>query len=160
MSKQGVWKVVRVSTLFALFNLLLMLSACTLIDQSDSDELSVNGRDQLTAKLTETQHAQVAALALWDRVISGEQVSCQEYFAVPPPVNLSDRALRAHPNAPAIQTQLNAAIQALRDSADLWTIECADARPYVSLSMAREGRATALGAGESLNEAERLLAEW
>jgi hypothetical protein len=158
MSKPGVW--LYASPLWRMIGLvaLLLSSACTLIDQSDDPAASA--RDQLAARITETQQAQAAALALWDRVIFGEIVSCQEYFAVPQPVNLSDRALDAHTNAPAIQTQLNAAIQAVRNSADLWNIECADARPYVPLSMAREGRATALAASEPLAEAERLLIEW
>jgi len=158
MSEPGVW--LYAPTIRRMIGLvaLLVLSACTLISQSDGPTASA--RDQLAAMITETQQAQAAALALWDRVIFGEIVSCQEYFTVPPPVNLSDRALRAHTNAPAIQTQLNAAIKAVRNSADLWNIECADVRPYVPLSMAREGRATALAASEPLAEAERLLIEW
>jgi hypothetical protein len=139
---------------------LLLLGACTLIDYSDSDNPPTNVRDQLAAKLTETQQAQTAALALWDRVIAGEVVSCQDYFIVPQPVNLSAHDRSAYPNALAIQEQFSAAIQAIRNSADLWNIECADPRPYVPLSMAQEGRATALAASESLAEAERLLVEW
>ncbi|MBN1564873.1 MAG: hypothetical protein JXA10_13585 [Anaerolineae bacterium] len=136
----------------------LFVSACTLIGESDAGDSGV--RDQLAAKLTETQQAQTAALALWDRVIFGEMVSCADYFSVPPMVILSDHDRSAHPNAAAIQTQLNAAIQAIHNSADLWNIECADTRPYVPLSMAKEGRITALAASEALAEAERLLAAW
>jgi hypothetical protein len=137
---------------------LLILSACTLINHSDGPPANV--RATLAAKFTETQQAQAAALVLWDRVIFGEIVSCQETFAVPPPVNFSPRDQSAHPNAPAIQMQINAAILAVRNSSDLWNIECADARPYVPLSMAKEGRATALAANDALAEAERLLAGW
>lgn len=149
---------VHVPTYLITLIVLLVLSACTLIDRSNNSPVNVH--DQFAAKLTETQQAQTAALDLWDRVIFGEIVSCQEILTVPQPVNFSESDLRVHPNAPATQAQLNAAIQAIRNSADLWNIECADARAYVPLSMAKEGRSTALAANEPLEEAGRLLADW
>lgn len=111
-------------------------------------------------RLAEAQQAQDAALALWDRVIFGEMVACQETIAVPPPVALSARARAAHPAAGLVVERLNEAIRALQASSDLWTIECADPRAAVPLNMAREGRANALAASDPLGEAAALLASW
>jgi hypothetical protein len=102
------------------------------------------------------QSDQAAALALWDRVIFGELVSCQE--AIPAPEPLSETAQEG--DLRAIEKQLNAAIQAVRNSSDLWNIECNADREYVPLSMAQEGRTTALAASPPLDEATRLLAAY
>lgn len=136
---------------------LAVLPGCTLIQTTAN---SGGLHDQLAAKQQETAQAQTAALDLWDRIIVGEIVSCQESIPVPRPLQLADRDLGNYPAASAVQTHLNAAIQAVRNSSDLWNIECAEDRPYVPLSMAREGRATALAASEPLAKAARLLAEW
>ncbi len=138
--------------------LAVALAGCTLVGGDKASDTAV--REELAARLAETRDAQAAALALWDRVIVGETVSCVAGIPVPEPVTLTERQQRDHPSAAAIQAELNAAIQAVHASSDLWNIECNDARPLVPLEMAREGRATALAAGESLDAAAALLAGW
>ena len=141
----------------ALLVALLALAGCALTAAPDS----ANGtRDVLATRLTEARQAQQAALTLWDRIIFGEQVTCQEAIPTPELLALRDHDVRAHPDAQAIQDELNAAIQAIHNSSDLWNIECASETPYVSLSMARAGRANALAATESLDAAAALLAGW
>lgn len=114
----------------------------------------------LAARLAEIQASQAAALNLWDRLIFGEVVSCQEAIPQPQPVTLTTAELNAYPNAVQVRDALNGASQAVRNSSDLWNIECNEPRDIVPLSMARDGRATALLATESLNEAAALLAAW
>lgn len=135
----------------------MVLAGCTLSDNTPFVDTTYA---DLTAQLASAQQSQAAALALWDRVIFGEVVSCQEAIPVPEPGTLSPGELAAHPGAAAIQSQLNQAIKTLHDSSDLWNIECADERPYVPLNMAKAGRAAALAADQPLNEAQSLLAAW
>jgi hypothetical protein len=117
-------------------------------------------RNILAARLAETQQSQAAALALWDRIIFGETVSCQEVIQVPLPLALPAHDLSAYPQVALIQARLNEAIQEVRNSSDLWNIECSDSRTQVPLSTAKEGRAEALSASEPLAEAAALLAAW
>lgn len=134
-----------------------MLAGCTLV----SEPIALDTvRSQLLTRLDETQRSQQMALALWDDIIFGTAVSCQQFISVPEPVKLSEQTLAAYPNAGAAQAALNTAIQSLRNSADLWNIECNTERPYVPLSMAEAGRAAALEASASLAEAATLLAAW
>lgn len=137
--------------------LCVCLAGCTMIDSQDQDSPL---RETLAAQLNQAQTAQAAALDLWDRLIFGETVSCQQVIPTPDPVTLTDRERADYPQADVIQTRLNAAIQSLHDSADLWNIECAEEREAVPLNLAREGRTAALAAGESLAEASALLAAW
>jgi hypothetical protein len=129
----------------------LVLAGCTLVERQASPQAT---RDDLAQRLAEVQGDQAAALALWDRIIFGEVVSCQETIPAPEPISVTaqDGDLRA------IEVQLDTAIQAVRNSADLWNIECNADRAYVPLSMAQEGRTTALAASPPLDEAARLLA--
>ncbi len=113
-------------------------------------------RDTLANELVEARQSQQDALAFWDRIIFGEVVSCQEGITVPGTVKLAGRDTRAA----QVVDQLNAAIQDIRNSSDLWNIECESERPYVPLEMAREGRADALAADEPLSDAAALLADW
>ncbi|MCD4686392.1 MAG: hypothetical protein K8S97_10695 [Anaerolineae bacterium] len=143
----------------------LLLADCTFSERStgsapESTATPVTLHDTLTARLAEVQHAQALALSLWDRLISGVQVSCQEAIPQPEPVTLNTNELSTHPNAAPVQDALNAASQAVRNSADLWDIECSEARDIVPLSIARNGRATALLATEPLTNAAALLAAW
>lgn len=145
------------SKFFVLVVAVCTLTACTLIDDSESPDAA---HDMLIARLAEAQVSQAAALALWDRLIVGEQVSCQDVIPVPDPVSLSSRDRAAHPSAETIQTRLNEAIQHLHASSDLWNIECANDQAFVPLEMARAGRENALAASDPLAEAGQLLAAW
>lgn len=136
----------------------LGLAGCTLVDGADVSAGQV--RADLAAHLGEVRAAQAAALALWDRVIFGEAVSCQEAIPVPAVLALSPQQRETHPDAEAISAALSEATRAVRDSADLWAIECADPRPLVSLDMARAGRMAALAATDPLDRAAVLLDAW
>jgi hypothetical protein len=131
----------------------LLLAGCTLVEPQTTPEIT---RADLAQRLDETRRDQAAALDLWDRIIFGELVSCQEVIPVPESfsVTAQDGDLRA------IQGQLNAAIQAVRNSSDLWNIECNADRDYVPLNMAQEGRTTALAAGPPLEAAAAMLATY
>jgi hypothetical protein len=144
----------RIGKLIALW---AILAGCTLSSSGASADAV---RSDLVARLSDVQQAQDAALALWDRVIFGEAVSCQNTIPVPELVSVAARDLKAHPEAEAIQDRLNAAIQALHESSDLWNGECGGDQPFVPLSTAKEGRATALAASAPLAEARQLLSAW
>jgi hypothetical protein len=140
--------------------LVVTLPACTLTGGDDGARSAAAVQAELAADLQAVQDAQVAALLLWDRVIFGEVVSCQDMIAVPDPVALPAADRDAYAQAAAIQDRLNLALHDVRQSADLWNIECGIDRPLVPLEMAREGRATALAATTLLDEAAALLAAW
>ena len=131
----------------------LLLAGCTLVESQTAPKPT---RDDLLRRLDEARRDQAAALDLWDRIIFGEVVSCQELIPVPEPLSVSTQ----DDDRRAIQESLNAAIQALHNSSDLWNIECNADRAYVPLSMAKEGRATALAAAAPLDEAAALLAAY
>jgi hypothetical protein len=131
----------------------LLLAGCTLFEPQTAPDTT---RDDLALRLDEVQRAQAAALALWDRIIFGEAVSCQEFIAVPEPLSVSEQGGELR----AIQDDLNAAIQAVRDSSDLWNIECSEERVYVPLNMAQQGRATALAGSVLLDDATTRLATY
>ncbi|MEB2288263.1 MAG: hypothetical protein OZ934_09140 [Anaerolineae bacterium] len=136
----------------------LGLAGCTL--WGDAGVTAGQVRADLAAHLGEVRAAQAAALALWDRVIFGETVSCAETISVPAELVLSPQQRTAHPDAETISAALSEATRAVRDSADLWAIECADPRPLVSLDMARAGRMAALAATDPLDRAATLLSAW
>lgn len=143
----------------------LWLVSCTSNDRSttgvpESTATPTTLYETLTTRLAEIQHAQALALSLWDRLISGAEVSCQETIPQPELITLTADDLRAYPNAASVRDALNAASQAIRNSSDLWNIECNEARDIVPLSMARDGRATALLATQPLANAAALLAAW
>lgn len=129
-----------------------MLAGCT--DRTEKSEI----RDTLSNHLSHIRQSQQNALVLWDRIIFGEIVSCQEAITVPESVTLPQDDLQD--KAALVVDRLNAAIQNIRNSADLWNIECQSERPYVPLEMAREGRADALSADAPLADAAALLADW
>lgn len=135
----------------------LLLAACNL--STEGSAIAPDSvRADLDARRMATARAQEAALDLWDRVISGEPVSCRETISVPEPVTLSPRAQQAYPQAAPAADALNAAIRAVRDSAARWDAECALGREHVPLEVAREGRAAALAAADPLARAATLLA--
>lgn len=136
--------------------LFMGLTGCALSGSSKGAAANVHA--SLSARLEEIRAAQSAALELWDRVIAGEMVSCQETIPVPAAVTLSERERSAYPPGVAVAEALNEAIGAVRNAADLWAIECADVRPVVPLDMARAGRNAALAAAAPLDRATILLA--
>ncbi len=139
---------------------LLALAGCTLRvgDQDDSSPEAV--RAELAAKLAEVQTAHDQALDLWDRLIFGEPVSCQETIPVPKNAALSTRARAAHPQAAQVEGALNAAIRALAQAAASWDRECAEVREWVPVSTARNARESLLSASAALDTAAGLLAAW
>ena len=135
---------------------LVMLAGCTMRSRAQTD----TSRSTLAARLAEAQQSQAAALALWDRVIFGEMVACQEAIPAPLPLALPSDQVRRHPQAEEIERLLNQASQAIRNSSDLWNLECAQEREFVPLDVARQGRQSALAAGDPLAQASILLEQW
>jgi len=113
-------------------------------------------RAAVESQLRALQAAQSAALDLWDRLIAGEDVSCVEAIALPPP--LAGRATT--PQAEQSAAQLGAARSALEQSAARWDMECGYDGATVGLSAARVGRDTARQATGPLQAAQALLAAW
>ncbi|GAB4417036.1 MAG: hypothetical protein Kow00106_12790 [Anaerolineae bacterium] len=136
--------------------LMVGLTGCALSGSGKGSAANVHAA--LSARLEEIRTAQNTALTLWDRVIAGETMSCQEAIPVPAAVTLSERERTAYPPGVAVAEALNEAIGAIRNAADLWAIECADVRPVVPLDMARAGRNAALAATAPLDRATILLA--
>jgi len=137
----------------------LALSGCGLLSR-DSDRSAATLRADLTAKLSELRAAQASALDLWTRVIDGGTVACPEMIPVPEAFALTAGEGKAVPAAATAAALLDEARRSLQDAAALWDIECADERPAVPLEVARQGRASALVAATSLDQADALLAVW
>jgi hypothetical protein len=136
--------------------LLVAVAGCTMQAEPQAD----TARPTLAARLVEAQQSQAAALALWDRIIFGEIVSCQEAIPAPLPLALTGYEVRRHPQAEEIERLLNQAIQAIRDSSDVWNLECAEKREIVPLDVAQQGRQSALAATDPLAQASALLDQW
>ncbi|WP_162909273.1 hypothetical protein [Aggregatilinea lenta] len=138
----------------------VLLAACTLGGSANGPRTSDAVRADLAARLDTTRANQQAALDLWDRVIFGEIVSCQDAIPAPDSAALPVRDVDSYPEATPILIALNAAIGHVRDAAALWDLECGTSGEIVTLEMARSGRAAALAATDSLNEASALLTAW
>lgn len=134
----------------------LLLAGCNLQGDSSTPAAAVD----LPARLAEVQKTQEIALDLWDRIIFGEVVSCQEMISVPATLELSESQRAAYSQTDIFEDQLNAAIVSLRESARLWDAECANQRAVVPISVAKQGRTAALAAGDPLTVASVLLASW
>lgn len=137
----------------------VLLAACSFAIGGDTATSQAVHAD-LTARLAEAQAAQAQALALWDRLIFGEAVSCEDAILAPSEMKLSSAERRVHTQASSIEESLNTAIRALHTSVDLWDGECVQIRENVPLATARDGRAAALSASEPLSTAAALLASW
>lgn len=140
----------------------VMLAGCTLLEDDAREPITAPEilRTDVQGRMAEVGQDTQAALALWDRVVLGEPVSCIEMLVVPRPLLLAERDRMAYPQVVPILAELNAAIQALQNASDLWNIECADERAFVPLAMAREGRAAAVSADEALAAARALFDAW
>ncbi len=152
---------VRLTLVFVVLSV-YWLSGCTLTEPS-GEETTVTAeslRADVQARLTEARRDHLIALDLWERLIQGEPVPCAQVIPVPQPLVLLERDVAIHAQVGPIAAEFNAAVQSLRNAADLWTIECADDRVYVPLAMAREGRAAAVSAGRSLDAAQVLFDTW
>jgi hypothetical protein len=135
----------------------LLLAGCTMEGKAgDTTAAPVD----LPAQFAEVQRTQQVTLDLWDRIIFGETVSCEEIISVPAALDLSDQQRASYPQADIFQAQINAALESLRESIRLWDEECANSRPSVPLSVAKQGRAAALAAGDPLTVASVILASW
>ena len=137
--------------------LLLALAACTLTQVDDSPQAV---RAKLAAQLAETQSAYMAAADLWERLIAGETISCQEAIPTPSPLALSAREQRAHATAAPVAEALETARQALQTAADLWQGACTTPDATVPLETARAAREALRTASAALEQAAALLASW
>ncbi len=117
-------------------------------------------RAELAARLDEVRAAQDAAVTLWDRLIFGEAVGCDEAIPALAALELPAPEAAAYPRAATIAALLDAAARRVTNAADLWRIECSIERETVPLEMARDGRANAAAAGSLLDEAARRLDAW
>ncbi len=143
----------------AVASVALVLAGCGIFSR-DTDRSASALRADLTARLEEMRTAQASALDLWTRVIDGDTVSCQDAIIVPAAFALTTGERSAVPTAATVVTLLDEARRSVQDAAALWDIECADESPVVPLEVARQGRASALAAGPSLDQADALLAVW
>lgn len=76
----------------------LLTLACTVSGGTSAPDAGDSSQQRdLAAVLAEVQASQAAALALWDRVIFGEVVSCQDYIPVPEPVQRSSQDSQSYP---------------------------------------------------------------
>lgn len=139
---------------------LLVVAGCTLSTAGSGQASAETVHANLTAKLAQAQAAHAHALNLWDRLIFGEPVSCQEAITVPHTLDLSAPERAAHPQAAETEQALNSAIHALAQAAASWDSECAETRDWVPVSTARNARERLLAASESLDTAAALLAAW
>ena len=159
MRGRSVAGVARVQRWIIAASVVVALAGCGLFSR-DTDRSASTLRADLTAQLETLRAAQAAALDLWTRVIDGDTVSCQDAIAVPAAFTLTAGERAAVPTAATVVALLDEARQGVQDAAALWDIECANESPVVPLEVAHQGRASALAAGPSLDQADALLAIW
>lgn len=132
--------------------------ACALTGAGDDDARSAEDvRATLRAQHDALRAGQIAAVSLWDRLIIGEPVSCQEAIPVPGPLDLPLNELDQVGQGAQIQGWLNTAQADLRQSANLWDIECADPRALAPLAIAGAGYDAARAAASPLEQAAAAL---
>lgn len=140
------------------------LAGCTLGSREegtpDSPRAEAAVRAELSVWMDEVRVAQEVAAALWDRLIFGEALGCDETIPALGPLELPAAEVTAYPRAATIVALLDAAARRVTNAADLWRIECGTERETVPLEMARDGRANAAAAGSLLDEAARRLDAW
>lgn len=129
--------------------LLLAALACSLTTTDNENDLT----SRLGSHLNETVEAEAQISALWDRVLFGEAVSCQEQLMVPPPFTITDAEAEQHPAVVSVVEHLNAAQAALQEAVALWDWECQQARQVVPLTVVRRAEDDLLVARQALQQA-------
>lgn len=111
--------------------LLLLLSACNKTQQDPPLP------DRVALHFNRTYEAYSDAVAVWDGLLLGQTVSCDQTFDAPPFLVLSADEMRQEPLAVEVQTPLNTAIEKLQSLLTMWETECQQAQPFVAQDRVR-----------------------
>lgn len=110
--------------------LMVLLAAC-------GHPPNITVADRVAVHLGRTIEAHQAASDLWDRLLEGERVNCQETFDAPPLLVLSAAEIQKAPQSVEVQTPLNIAIADLQQLLQLWETECQQNQSFVAQDRVR-----------------------
>ncbi len=144
----------KISDFLQLLLLGLLLAACSTIAPEKATA------DRVALHLSRTFEAHAAATDLWDRLLLGETVSCQETFDAPPFLALSATEISQAPESATVQTPLNSAISVLQDLLALWEAECQQNQPFVPQARVRIAQGYLQEAHLALRQAAQAWYVW
>ncbi|MCB9437631.1 MAG: hypothetical protein H6673_11700 [Anaerolineales bacterium] len=108
--------------------------------------------------MNEVIEAESQADDLWNRVLFGELVSCQESITNPPLFELS--SIEESPDTLLIKQYLDAAVIGIHQVALRWDAECQIERNVIPLDVVRDAQADLLDAHQALQQAIALWGVW
>lgn len=130
MSIMAIMKISESSRLLFLF-LWMLLPACAKTQQAPTLP------DRVAVHINRTFEAYTAAVAVWDGLLLGEAISCDQTFDAPPYLVLSATEMQQEPLAVEVQTPLNNAIDKLQLLLAMWEAECQLDQPFVAQDRVR-----------------------
>ncbi len=135
--------------------LLLSTIACSLtsVDQND---LAV----RLGTRLNAAIEAQTQAANLWDKLLFGEPVNCQQQLTVPLPFVMTTTDTEQYPQAVPVVDHLNEALRILQQVVALWDWECQQGREVVPLAVVRQAEDDLRLSQEALKKATNAWYVW
>lgn len=102
--------------------------------------------------------AEHQATDLWDRVLFGETVNCQETIGNPPLLELTPS--EETPDILLMKQHLDAAVIGIHQAVLRWDAECQLDRPTIPLSVVRDAQANLADARQALQQATVLWSVW
>lgn len=117
-------------------------------------------REQFAQTMTITRTAQQQAFTHWDGLLLGSAANCQQGLAYPQLFTLTQAQADAQPHTLAMRDSLNASIQQLQVSAELWDAICVSGDNTIAPEQIDKGYKAALAADMALTDAEAMLSAW
>ncbi len=142
--------------LFPLLLLLGAITACTLSRKPDPTSLEA----RLGTHLERAFIAEERATDLWDRLLFGEAINCDQILDQPPLFEITPDEQQNEPLSLPVYDHLNAAVQSLQHSAQLWDQECQSSDPQVSLNIVRQAERDLENARNHLSQAAQAWYVW
>lgn len=132
-----------------------MIVACQNGDTSPTpDSLEM----RLSIYLATVIESENQAVNLWDRVLFGELVSCQETITNPPLFELAPA--EETPDTLLIKQYLDAAVIGIHQAALRWDAECQIERNVIPLDVVRDAQADLADAHQALQQAIAVWGVW
>lgn len=145
-------QIIRISLLFWL----VVLVGCSNTNSNQTASLE----ERIQVHLSRVFEAHAAAESLWDRVLEGEFVSCEESFDRPPTFSTMQGESDAAPLSVPIQEAMNAAIIDIQTMHDLWESECQREQSTISIVTVGAAQQLLTNAEQSLLEAASAWYVW
>ncbi|NDJ85130.1 MAG: hypothetical protein GYB66_04525 [Chloroflexi bacterium] len=131
--------------------------ACTLKPKDDPEPAL---SDRLGDHLQRAIETEASASHLWDRILFGEPVSCQEALTVPLRFEITPAEQQSEPLSVPVAEHLNNAIAALETAVAIWDEECTQSRDVIPLAVVQQAQMALKQARKSLGLATDAWTVW